>query len=428
MSAKRKQKPRPVSRRSTRSKLEPSVRSRQKLPPKNDTPLPPSVEAVPQTTALQQTEAPTKNEVGANEIAGPDGNNIPTKDDLEAYEPRLPKEFQRVRASQWKRWRMLADNKEFVRETFRLKYQLEPFMKNDPDQLRPFFNPAFFVTAPNSRAAVRNIENIGDEKLKTLLMRYAMYVLRYDVILVLKSKRPYFRTQSVGFWGNKFHVELRNGRLEPVGSSPVWDGQTPLSDGYESAELVVPEALRPLLEDNAKEESAKINKYPTRAKYVRVDDEDEFSVLSQIMDFSYSPDQVSVIEYRSPMFRRNFFLIGENVSLNQVWGQLKKVVTEWQRETGGSDQRGKPPDIRRFYALRNTIVRGKLDEGAMAERFLKWEKVISKIELEKQKVSTTLTTSKTRPVGSTDVPKSPQEKAMSSMRSTISQLKAELRQ
>jgi hypothetical protein len=224
--------------------------------------------------------------------------------------------------------------------------------------------------------------------LKALLKRYAMFVIRYGVIFVLKSKPPYFRTRSIGFWGNKFHVELRNGQLEPVGGAPAWDGQTPLSDGFESAELIVPEALRSLVEDapkektlaedNPKKDRKNTNDYPM-AKYVRVDDEDEFSVLNQIMDFAYSSDQVAVIEYRSSVFRRNFLMIGENVSLNQVWDQLKKVVTEWQRETGGSDQRGKPTDIRRLSALLNTIVRGDCDDGVMAERFLNRDRVLSNI-------------------------------------------------
>jgi hypothetical protein len=449
-SKKRKQKLR-VPRLPKRSKLESSVGLREKLPPKEDAPLLRVADSAPEAVPLQQAKVRANNELRIKRDGAPKEGKQPTTDDSDSDEPALPKEFQSSRRAQWNRWRRLATNKEFVWKTSKLKYQMAAFVNTNRDELRRLFDSVFFITLPNLRTSLQRIDSVSDEKLNALLKRYARYVLRYDVIFVFKATAPYFRTQSIGFWGNRFHVELRNGQLEPVGGAPTWDGQTPLSDGFESPEVNVPAALRSLVEnevENRAEDEPLVrnepkaetliegrpkgngkntNKYPM-AKYARIDDEDDFSVVNQIMNFLYSPDQVAVIEYRSPLFRRQLFMIGENVSLNQVWGQLKKVVTEWQRETGRSDQRGKPPDIRRLSSLLNTIVRGDLDAGATAARFLKWDKLLPDIEMENQKTIANQSTIKTRPAESGVTPKSPQDKAMSSMVSYISQLKAQLQE
>src|SRR5580698_6769765 len=96
------------------------------------------------------------------------------------------------------------------------------FVNTNRDELRRLFDSVFFITLPNLRTSLQRIDSVSDEKLNALLKRYARYVLRYDVIFVFKATAPYFRTQSIGFWGNRFHVELRNGQLEPVGGAPTW--------------------------------------------------------------------------------------------------------------------------------------------------------------------------------------------------------------
>jgi hypothetical protein len=282
--------------------------------------------------------------------------------------------FPRIRKQEWLRWRKLATSKEFVWETFQLKFQLREFLEDNPNQIREFFRPSFGVTPYNLSAVTRRISDLRDEKLKALLIRYTKYVLRYGVGLTLARTPPYFRTRGLGFWGNKFDVAIRNGQLEPIGGLPPWGEEgarplptrlkkqgasplpnrikpgdvlvtgTPLSDGFESDELPVPAGLQSLLKEGW-------------AKYVLIEDKDKVSILRQLTDFAYSPDQVTVIEYNST-FRHKFYLVGENVPLQKVWSQLRRVAADSQRQTGGGDQRGRSSTkLWRLSARLNLIVR-----------------------------------------------------------------------
>jgi hypothetical protein len=271
---------------------------------------------------------------------------------------RANPEYLRILTAQWRRWKKLAKNKDFVWETFKLKFQLLEFLERNPDQIKELFRPVFSVTPSNLDAVNGRISNLPDERLKALLTRYARYVLQYGVFLVLEN--DYFQAHSLGFWGNKFHVAVRNGQIEPIADAPTWEEEgarplaksfrpgdvivtgTPMSDGFESDELLIPTGLRSLMDNGW-------------AKYVLIEDEDKSSILRQILDFAYSPDQVTVIDYEST----KFFVVGENVPLIEVWADLRKVAAEFQRQIGDGDQRGASRKIWRLAARLNLIVRSK---------------------------------------------------------------------
>jgi hypothetical protein len=354
-----------------------------KTPSKKKLSVSPVAKAQPAAEAQLPNEAqPPDTPEPTGETLEPAESQIDVElEEARAAEVRANFDYRRKQKAEWRRWRKLANNKDFVWETWRLKFQLLESLGNDPDQIRKFFRPSLMVTPTNLGAVNRQILDVRDETLKALLIRCVKYVLRYQLVLSLAKAPPYFRIRGLGFWGNKFQVAIRDGQLEPIGGIPPWEEEgarrlrislkkqgtgslpnrikpgdvlvtgTPLSDGFESDELPVPAGLQSLVKEGW-------------AKYVWIEDKDEFSMLRQITDFAYSPDQVTVIDYSST-FPHKFYLVGENVPLNKVWPKLRRVAADSQRQTGKGDQRGRSPKLRRLYAELNLIVRGK---GSMENR------------------------------------------------------------
>jgi hypothetical protein len=56
---------------------------------------------------------------------------------------RTTERFQKIKLAAEKRWERLRNNREWVWETYRLKFQLKPFVQNNPDQVKRFFVPTF---------------------------------------------------------------------------------------------------------------------------------------------------------------------------------------------------------------------------------------------------------------------------------------------
>jgi hypothetical protein len=278
---------------------------------------------------------------------------------------RTHKDYRRIRKGEWERWKTLADNKEFVWETFCLKYQLKQLFTKDPDALRIFFRPGFRVDAPRSQATKRRIEQVVDDKLKKVLDRYASYAQRYGVEFSLHKPEPYFRVWGTGFGGNKFHVEIRDGGFRAIGRARALGG------AIESDEVPVPSKLQGLVRKG-------------QAKYVRIDDGDDFSILRQLTSFAYSPDQVTVVDYGSTS-RHQFYLVGEHVPLNRIWPVLQKVVTEFQRELGGHDQRGRQTNVRRLYAQLQALVRSNNSMKNVAAALIEQEDRRAEMALDDRK-------------------------------------------
>jgi hypothetical protein len=158
------------------------------------------------------------------EVTRPQSIREATNDDSETREaiarPASSEWLRRARETEWDRWRLLGDNKEFVWETWRLKYQLTLFLETNPAQVRAFFSPTFFVTGSKLREMQGRINRIDDDKLKRLLKRYVRYVLQYGVMFRLNDKPPYFRVETLGFPGNRFHAVISQGQLKPAWNVP----------------------------------------------------------------------------------------------------------------------------------------------------------------------------------------------------------------
>jgi hypothetical protein len=278
------------------------------------------------------------------------GNEIPFKDDPfseKVDELWEPSEFLALRAAAAKRWRMLARDETFVLETASLKWQLGQFFRDSPKEIRNFFKPTFPVSWRDYRAVKKRIDGISNAKLKKLLARYVRYSLLYNVKVVLNKKQPWFRVRDAGSLGDNFHVVLRNGRVEPkrsISARELEESNSSLDDEFVSEKPGdMPPGLAPLIEGGL-------------AKYVLIKDKEKFSVLRQILQFAYSPTQVTVLQYDS-FPRQRIYLVGDTVPLSQVWNKLRKVAADSQRRPGNRDRRGRLSNLSRLYGQVNALLR-----------------------------------------------------------------------
>jgi hypothetical protein len=289
-------------------------------------------------------------------------------------------EFRRTQAALFRRWRALGKSEEFVWETFSLKRQLGQAFEANPDPVREFFRPTFSVTLIDSQRLVSRIDAVKDEEFRRLLWRYVKYAIRYGVVLQLFRKAPYFRVRegSQGVVDDRFHVVIRDGVFEPV-SPPRPDDA--FAEGFESDVKATPPELERLVREGivkVKERLIKVGNVEVKrrirrvervAKYVLIDDEDSFSLLRQMFYFAESPNYVTVFRYNS-VPSHTLFLVGQNVSLPDVWPKLRKVVVADQRAAGTRDKRGVPTDLLKLHARLNSIIRGKGSQTERAAKFV----------------------------------------------------------
>jgi hypothetical protein len=349
-----------------RSRAGRPLESKKKQTPESAPPASYTTELTPQAVAPQQARIKAEADAAAvKEAVTQETGKEPTED-----APKLPESqartrtierLQRMTRAEQKRREALRNNKEWVWETYRLQFKLEPFVQNNPDQLKQFFTPTFVVTAGNFQAVKNKINKIENAELRALLERYARYALRYGVVFTLQKSEPHFRNDWIGYGLNKFHVAIRKGKVAPIGKARAWEKapplprrvpsedfelvvQTPTSDDLETDEVDAPAGLKSLVEEGG-------------AKYVRIKDEDDSSLLRQIADFAYSPDQVTVIDYDYSLGQMRFLLVGEHVPLSEMWPKLRGIVASYQRDYAKHDQRGKDTDTKKLKAYLKAIIR-----------------------------------------------------------------------
>jgi hypothetical protein len=365
------------TRRSTQRKKSKPQEQKQ---PTNDSEISSATVVTPQAST---SRLPAKDPVVAMEADSQQIGNEPAGENVDVKESpaqsRIMERFRKIKLATEKRWEKLQTNKEWVWETYKLKFQLEPFAQKNLDQLKQFFTPTFFVTAQNFQAMKSRIAAVKDKELKSLLEKYIQYAIRYNVVFTLRQGEPRFLPRSIGYGLNKFHVAVRQGRIEPIGGIPPWEEasplprsipsddfdialQTPMADDFESDELPVPEGLQELVDAG-------------KAKYILIEDEDDASPLRQVGDFGYSPDQVTVIDYKfgepEDLRSRRFLLVGENVPLNEAWPKLREMVASYQRDYAKHDQRGRATDVRQLKSYLDELVRGGDTLQNIAAKFVK---------------------------------------------------------
>ncbi len=248
------------------------------------------------------------------------------REDLEK-DPRVI-ELQKMTRGKWKK---LGKNKALVIETTRLKFRLEKAYEKDLKSVQAFFRHYSYPTGFQRREIRRHIRSIGHKSVRDVLQQYVKYVARFGVTMYMRKKKPHFRTSLLPPHGSKFHVTLSNGHLRPV--RPFLGGT--YVDYFEDEQVPMPEVLEKFVKDG-----------PT--KFVRIDDKDGSSVLTELESFAYNWEGLTFIlhEAEQPYI---ICLIGENAS-SDIWKSAAPAVHALRRESYG-EKAGKTGDIRQIIKV-----------------------------------------------------------------------------
>jgi hypothetical protein len=229
------------------------------------------------------------------------------------------------------KWRKLGVNKDFIQETSRLKYRLEKAFGTDPKSVRGFFRSYSLPTGSRIGKINKYIEDIANGDVRDVLQLYVRYVARFGVTMYLRKKRPHFRTKGQLPFGSRFHVSLSKGHLRPIG--PFSGG--PFVDYFEDETVQMPDAVSNFLKTAS-------------AKFVRIDDEDGSSVLTELEAFAYNWEGLTFILHKAEQ-PYIICLIGENAD-SKMWKSATRAVHALRRECYG-EKAGKPADIRQLIKV-----------------------------------------------------------------------------
>jgi hypothetical protein len=250
---------------------------------------------------------------------------------------QLDEKLVELRRILWKKWRILGHDKEFVMETAKLKRRLERAFSRDKESVTRFFNRYSCPTGTRLLKLTRYINTIKEKEVRSVLWRYVKYVARFGVVLYFRKKQPHFRTTALVPWGAKFRAAIVAGHLKPVTHI-----EGPYIYEFEDDDLETPTALEQLVETG-------------KSKFVRLDDKDGSSVLTEIESFAYHADGLTFILHHAEQ-PYIICLIGEKV-LSTTLRAAARAIRGLQREYYGRVNAGRPPDIRQIVkisaALRN---------------------------------------------------------------------------
>jgi hypothetical protein len=247
------------------------------------------------------------------------------RDDLEK-DPRLVE----LRKLMWKKWRSLGKNSGFVVATIRLKSRLGKAYEKDPKSVKAFFRTYSFPTGSRVLEIGRRIEKIGSKSIQDALEQYVKYVARFGVMMYIRKKKPHFRTVAIPPYGSQFHVELSQGQLRPVRK----DSGGSYINHFEDEKVQMPEVLHDFVQAGT-------------TKFVRIDDKDGSSVLTQLEAFAYHREGLTFMihDAEQPYI---ICLVGEDAD-SDMWKKAAKVSHALRREYYG-EKAGRPGDAR--HALR----------------------------------------------------------------------------
>ena len=269
--------------------------------------------------------------------------------DLREERIRHSTTYRKVQRGLWRKWRQLARDKEFLLETARLKLNLTLAWKEHPQEVAWLLRTVLLPVAPTSRVIPGSARGVRDKHLKVVFQRYSRYVCRFGVVMRIAKTPPYFRSEAIWQTARKFHVQVMRGHLRPITISP--DEEELESNFFASDAVgVAPEMERAIRDGNF--------------KYVQVDDDSKGSLLQELVDFAYSPNDLTFVLLAS---KQPYVLciIGDNVSIDGTWHRAGRVVAEFQEHQYGRIRAGRPVD---FQKLRRDLAVLLRKEGTMMEK------------------------------------------------------------
>lgn len=258
---------------------------------------------------------------------------------------QLNPEFRKVRHAVWQAWRRLSQDKDFVWQTAKLKYNLTLAFQRDPVSLKAFFDPTFVPNGFPRETLASRIKALRDKRLRKVLRRYIVYVSHFKIAMRMHSVPPHFRTILLDADpATKYSVELFSNTFVPYGGWWHDDSVSP-SDFFGSEDVAVGREMQRLIDTGY-------------AKYVRIEDGQPRSLFKQLAEFAYSDDALTfvLVECERPYV---FCLIGENISVEKTWREAGRVVSEFQKISYGRTRSGRRTKLLELKRDLAALLRGK---------------------------------------------------------------------
>jgi hypothetical protein len=234
------------------------------------------------------------------------------------------------------REKLLQTEPVFIRDTERIKRSLEKAHADYPEEVTRFFR-LFSAPSPSRLGRIESfLKRVFTEQVRRTLRSYVQYAARYQVRIMLCKKKPYFREKVQLSFGPKFHVKVAGGHIQPLVLVPPDEDFRPF---LESENISVLPPVQQLLDTN-------------HARFVRIEDMEGSSALSELEGFAYDPERITIVEHVADQ-NYLFCLFGEKVK-KEVIREVAKVVTAYQKLIPGRGKAGRPPDnprMRKTHAL-----------------------------------------------------------------------------
>ena len=253
----------------------------------------------------------------------------------------------------WLRWKALCKDRVFALDTARLKYNLTLWYKREPNLVTSFFQPSWPIYPAKIRAAQRRVDKIRDRSFRTVMQYYLSYAIRFGIYMTFKPKRSHgrdrlcpFQVRTFPTGGAKFHIRVVNQHIRPIRPSVAGDETF---DDLAISSVSLPDAAEELLKTTPDSYS--------RGTFVQIDDSKSGSLLSEFVQFCYSPEKLTFVHLNSD---RPYLLciIGENVPVDDVWHPAGSVVKQLREQLYRRRMAGRPMNIAALKKGMNILLRG----------------------------------------------------------------------
>jgi Raf kinase inhibitor-like YbhB/YbcL family protein len=275
------------------------------------------------------------------------------------------------------RVRALDNDKEFVMQSDEIKRRLKEAYNTRPQDVKRFFSGFSLPSAFGAREIREFMNTIGDDAVRRTLEDYLTFANRFRVQFRLRTSPLEFRTLLQPSYGNKFHVKIVDGHLEPGMPAPTVD-----NDSF--VELFGADKLKILEEAQALVDKG-------QATFTQIDDGPEYSMLKDLESFAYKDDGIAFFIHNAEQ-RYLGCIFGEKSS-KQLLHDMGKTLTEFQKKHFSRPPGGRPPDmaeLKKMLAIdkkpiSNVEKAAELAEGGDERKVKAQEVKLSKMRAKRRK-------------------------------------------
>jgi hypothetical protein len=265
----------------------------------------------------------------------------------------------RVRALRRRRWahfRALAKDDAFRDETEAVRSGLNAAYGFDPATVDAFMRQFWYPSPAAYLKARQFLDRIPGSSLRAALLHYLQYASRFGIYMVRRAwrGRTKFAVRGIVPRGEKFHVRVIEDHLEPAAGMPE---DEPFVEYFSNNTLPVVPELQKVISEGA-------------ARFVLIEDDSFSTVLSELEEFAYSPNEITFIVHRAER-PHVLCLMGERVTQPQLRAALP-AVSAILREHYKRGKAGRPRDRLREKKAQN-LLQKSVRKGDMAYALAKGE-------------------------------------------------------